>query len=255
MVEVRGYPIGPVVAGGAFTADFALPGVVDSQTLANILESDRRLMDVRPGMRNKYTPLRFDPATGAQLMGGRYLFDTYANALDYERWTTEEFSPEPGSRFWDRFGGVEKHTWKVAGAHDYKPMAEAHHVVRFERYICSPANLDDHLGSAWPILQKEADRRDLSSLWLLFKPQADLVGVLSVAAKASSDDPAVAASLGLTALESMPALGDLLPDELGAQQVFDRTSVNFNSWLPESRASGGAHATFEVSPPHAIPGA
>ena len=53
------------------------------QQLVNMLEIERRSMDIRPGMRHKYTPLRFDPASGARQVGGRYLFDTWKDAVGY----------------------------------------------------------------------------------------------------------------------------------------------------------------------------
>jgi hypothetical protein len=75
-MDIRGYGTGPITADAAFTSDFAIPDDIPMQSLINMLEIERRSMDVRPGMRHKYTPLRFDPATGARQVGGRYLFDT-----------------------------------------------------------------------------------------------------------------------------------------------------------------------------------
>ena len=81
--------------GCAFTSHFAIPHDVRMQHLVNMLEIERRSMDIRPGMRHKYTPLRFDPATGARQVGGRYLFDTWKDAVDYNTFTSEELSSNP----------------------------------------------------------------------------------------------------------------------------------------------------------------
>jgi hypothetical protein len=67
-----------------------------------MIEIERRTMDVWPGMRQKYVPLRFDPAIGARQIGGRYLFDTWENALLYDRFTSVEVAFKPGAEFWDR---------------------------------------------------------------------------------------------------------------------------------------------------------
>ncbi|MYT29655.1 MULTISPECIES: hypothetical protein [unclassified Streptomyces] len=96
------------------------------QRLVDLLEIERRSMDVRPGMRHKYTPLRYAPVTGAPQIGGRYLFDTWENVRDYEQFTSQELEFEPGVKFWDRpfFLGVDRRLWRVAGAEDFLPLAK-----------------------------------------------------------------------------------------------------------------------------------
>ena len=119
IMDIRGYRTGPVRADAAFTSDFAIPDDIPMQNLVDMVEIERRSMDVRPGMRHKYTPLRFDPATGTRQVGGRYLFDTWENAVDYNTFTSKELEFEPGVKFWDRpfFLGVDRHIWRVTGAH------------------------------------------------------------------------------------------------------------------------------------------
>jgi len=129
-VKIVGYGTGPIACKAAFTSDFDLaPGLPLQQVVTN-LEVGRKRMDVRPGMRHKYTPLRFDPATGSRQLGGRYLFETWENAVDYVRFT-EELELEPGVKFWERsfFIGVNKSAWHVLGAHDFAPM-ETHFAHR-----------------------------------------------------------------------------------------------------------------------------
>ena len=100
-MDIRGYGTGPIAADGAFTSDFAIPDDIPMQNLVDMVEIERRSMDVRPGMRHKYMPLRFDPASGARQVGGRYLFDTWENAVGYSSFTAEELEFEPGVKFWD----------------------------------------------------------------------------------------------------------------------------------------------------------
>lgn len=252
-MNVRGYRTGPIQAEAAFTSDFPLDDRYSMQDIVDMLERERPNMDTRPGMRHKYTPLRFDPATGVKYIGGRYLFDTWENVLDYDHFTNEELFPEPGVKFWSRFPGVDKHYWKVTGAHDFKPVATAHHVNRFERYSHTGAGFEALLKEVWPTIRDEAEKQGLSSVWLMFQPEEKQIGILTVAEKTDDTDPDVAVSKGLARLESLAPFGRLLPERLGAEQLMDRTSLIISSWLPESRALGGAHSSFDVSPPHPKP--
>ncbi|MFJ9432420.1 hypothetical protein ACIRQY_22555 [Streptomyces sp. NPDC101490] len=253
MTDVRGYATGPIKAEAAFTSDFPLDDRYSTQDLADMLERERPNMDIRPGMRHKYTPLRFDPATGVKYIGGRYLFDTWENVLDYDHFTNEELYPEPGVKFWSRFPGVDKHYWKVTGAHDFKPMATAHHINRFERYSYTHENVAELLKSVWETMRDDAEARGLSSIWLMHQPEEKQIGILTVAEKTGDTDPATAVSKGLEHLERLDAFGRFLPEELDTTELMDRTSLIISSWLPESRALGGAHSSFDVSPPHPAP--
>lgn len=252
-MKVLGYKIGPIQAEAAFTSDFALDDSISTQDIVNMLERERPNMDIRPGMRHKYTPLRFDPATGTKYIGGRYLFDTWENVLDYNHFTNEELFPAPGVKFWERFIDVNKHYWKVTGAHDFKPMATAHHINRFERYSYTSGKVEELLKQVWPTIRDDAEKQGLSSVWLMFQPEEKEIGIITVGEKTNDADPAVAASRGLARLENAQPFGRHLPTELGLVKLLDRTSLIISSWLPESRALGGAHSSFDVSPPHPMP--
>jgi hypothetical protein len=225
------------------------------QKLVDMVEIERRSMDVRPGMRHKYTPLRFDPASGARQVGGRYLFDTWANAVDYNTFTTKELEFEPGVKFWDRpfFLGVDRHIWRVTGAHDLIPLATTHYVSRFERWMYTGANVERLLEHVWPTLRENAGRQGLASVWLLFQPDERQIGIVTVAAKADGRDAADAASRSVTALEQAESGGRFLPAELGVKKVFDRTSLILSMWLPRSRLAGGAPSAYPAAPIFPLP--
>lgn len=254
-MHIRGYETGPIQADAAFTSDFAIPDDIPMQRLVNMLEIERRSMDVRPGMRHKYTPLRFDPATGAHQVGGRYLFDTWENVVDYNEFTSKELEFEPGVKFWDRpfFFGVDRHIWRVTGAHDLTPLATTHHLSRLERWTYTGDDVERLLEQAWPAVRKDAERQGLASVWLLFQPEEKQIGILTVASKADGKDPAEAASRSITALEQMESSGRLLPAELGLEKVFDRTSLILAMWLPESRLAGGSPSAYPNVPVHPLP--
>src|SRR5687768_7156012 len=85
------YSVGPINAGGAFTADLALPASMPLDQVASAIERDRAIMTTRPGMRQKHLPIRIEQETGNFLSGGRYLFDTAENAERYKSWVENEF--------------------------------------------------------------------------------------------------------------------------------------------------------------------
>jgi hypothetical protein len=253
-MEIRGYGTGLIAADAAFTSDFAIPDGIPMQHLVDMVETERRSMDVRPGMRQKYMPLRFDPASGARQVGGRYLFDTWDNAVDYNAFTTEELEFEPGVKFWDRpfFLGVDRHIWRVTGAYDFAPLA-THYVNRLERWTYTVGNPERLLEPLWPTVRENAGWQGLASVWLLFQPAEGQIGILTVAAKADGRDPADAAARSLTALERAGSVGEFLPAELGAEKVFDRTSLILSMWLPLSRAAGGSPSAFPAAEVHPLP--
>jgi hypothetical protein len=254
-MDIRGYRTGPVPADAAFTADFAIPDDISMQKLVDMVEIERRSMDVRPGMRHKYTPLRFDPATGTRQVGGRYLFDTWENAVDYNTFTSKELEFEPGVKFWDRpfFLGVDRHIWRVTGAHDFMPLATTHYTSRFERWRYAGGNVERLVEQVWPKVRENAGGQGLASVWLLFQPEEEQMGILTVAAKADGRDPADAASRSVTALEQAESVGRFLPAGLGPEKVFDRTSLILAMWLPESRLAGGAPSAYPAAPVHPLP--
>ena len=254
-MEILGYETGPIACQAAFTSDFAVPTDMPVQQLVNNVEKERPSMDGRPGMRHKYMPLRFDPATGAHQVGGRYLFDSWDDVVDYVRFTSEELEFEPGVKFWDRpfFLGVDKHAWHVTGAHDFAPMASTHYVNRLERFAYTSDDVAGRLATVWPMIREAAQAQGLASAWLLFQPEERQIGIVTVAAKVPGADDADTASRSLTALENAESLCRFLPRELAPRKVFDRTSLNLSLWLPRSRSAGGAPSAFPTFPVHPLP--
>jgi hypothetical protein len=253
-MNVVGYQPGPIGCKAAFTADFDMASVFSVQQIVSNLEVGRKVMDVRPGMRHKYTPLRFDPATGVLQIGGRYLFETWENVVDYLRFTSEELELEPGVKFWDRpfFIQVDKHLWNVVGAHDFTPMAK-HYANRFERFAYTGETSTDKLHTLWPRLCEAAETENLASVWLLLQPQEHQIGLLTVIEQMPGDDPAERASRSITALERKNTLSRYFPQSMQAQKIFDRTSLNLSLWLPWSRRAGGDPAAFPTFPLYPLP--
>ncbi|MER7346434.1 hypothetical protein ABT390_13685 [Streptomyces aurantiacus] len=241
---IKGYDIGPIAMEAAFTSDFPLAAGVGVQEIVDKQEVERRVMDVRPGMYAKYMPSRIDAGpSGTHFTGGRYLFETWEDVLDYERFTSEELEFEPGVKFWSRpfFLNVERFVWRVAGAHNFLPLEE-HHVSRFERFRYSGAGADLAVRGAWASLRDEAAARGLGAVWLLHQPEQQLIGIHSVASRDA-----------VSALDAEVSLGSLLPGSLAVERYFARTSRVLSLWLPRSRVAGGVPSAYPMSPPLPLP--
>src|SRR5512143_3660049 len=77
-------------ARGSFTCDFGIAPGVPFDLLAPQIERDRMYMAAQPGMQNKHLPLGVD-AAGNLFSGGRYLFDTRAQAAAYHDFVAHRF--------------------------------------------------------------------------------------------------------------------------------------------------------------------
>ncbi|WP_067706965.1 hypothetical protein [Nocardia yamanashiensis] len=249
-MDIRGYELGPITAEAAFTSDFAVAPEVPMADLVNKQEIERRIMDDRPGMLMKYMPARYDAVTGRILTGGRYLFDTWANVEEYRRFTAEELEFEPGVKFWSRpfFLGVDRHIWRVAGAHNFTPIGD-HAVDRFERFTFDGGDPRAVLEESWPRLRDAAEEQGLGAAWLLYQPQERQIAIHTVAAAAPGPDPVAAAESAIADLAARPSLGALLPSNLNAHKVFDRTALVVSLWLPRSRRAGGVPTANPMTPP------
>ena len=255
-MDVRGYPIGPIDAKGAFTSEIDLPPMIKPGPLNTLAEVDRPHLVDQPGMRHKYLPLRHDPATGAISSGGRYLFRGYEDATKYRDFLEAKVFPSEQTTFWKRpfFFNTIRFAWRVAGAHDLAPIT-THDLNRFERYSVPDAKLEARLPELLPAFLEAARRLDLAHVSLMFQPEHNLVGVVTTAARDGRRAPSletVRLSTDLLALRGSVAEARLT--ELGARKIFDRTSLNLAVWLPLSEQAGGVAAIWPNSPPIPLPG-
>ena len=253
--EVRGYELGEIAAAAASTAEFSIVGNPPLQNVINMQESERRIMDARPGMYLKYFPCRYDAVTGDLQIGGGYLFDTSENAEDYDRWGTDEFEvdglgePPKKEKFWSRsmFKDVQRRTWGVIGAYNFT-LPDQHAVVRFERWTYTDSVEDDNaialLKQAYESIRETARSRGVGSVWLLVRPRERLIGMVTTTPRAADGDNSVeSGNLAIVELEQQPSLGAHLPSLLDPVVVYNRTSLLLTIWMPTSRLAGGVHQT------------
>ncbi|MGI4795465.1 MAG: hypothetical protein ACRYG8_15600 [Janthinobacterium lividum] len=253
-MNVAGYETGPIACQAAFIADFDVAADIPLSHLVSKVDTDRRRMDVRRGMHSKYVPLRFDPATGAHQIGGRYLFETWDDVLDYMKFTSEELEFEPGTKFWNRpfFSNIDKRAWHVVGAHDFMPLA-THYVSRFERFAYEAETTVTALEATWPAIRNAAQEEGRASVWLLNQPDEQQISILTVATQLSAGNQAERASRSLTALEHAESLASRVSSQIAVRSLFDRTSLNLSLWLPRSQRAGGDPSIFPTFPVHPLP--
>jgi len=254
--DVRGYPIGPIDAKGAFTAEIDLPLQIKPGELNTLVEAERPHFVDQPGMRHKYLPLRHDPATGALSSGGRYLFRRYEDAIAYRDFLEAKVFPGEQTTFWNRpfFFNTVRFAWRVTGAHDLAPIT-THDVIRIERYRVPYEQFEANLPALFPEILETARRLDLAHVSLMFQPEHNMVGVVTTAARENLEASSFEKTRFSTdALALRGSVSDALLMELGARKIFDRTSLNLAVWLPLSAQAGGAPVIWPNSPPIPLPG-
>lgn len=240
---------GGIKARGAFTCDFALPGDFPFAQVAPVIERDRMYMAERPGMQRKQIPMRFDPSTGDLLTGGRYLFDTEQDAAKYKSWVEDEFILD-GTRFFDRpyFLNPDCHSWGVVAAHNLKDIQQQV-VMRTERWSVPHGSQTHALNEHWPSILREAARRDLAGVWLLYNEQENLAQLVYFADRVVPQDPYVPDFVSLAALESAVPLGAAFEGLPGWAKTFDRSQWVLSVWFPFEPGDHGRPSLWPNSPP------
>ena len=244
--------IGKVRAKGAFTADFALPGSLPLNEVAPLIERDRMYMAARRGMQNKYLPLKIDFATGNLLSGGRYLFDTETDAINYKNWVKNEFILD-GVLFFDRpiFINPDYHAWRVIGAQHLGEI-DTRVIMRTERWSVSDQNQPEMLKEKWDDILAEAEQRHLTSVWLLYSEDEHLAQLVYFADRIAPSDPTTPDFASLMALENSPSLGHHF-DDRGWTKTFDRTQWVLTIWFPFVTGDNGQPSLWPHSPPFPAP--
>jgi hypothetical protein len=238
-----------IQAGGAFTCDLTVAGseLIDPLFPA-IIERDRMFMAEQPGMLHKHIPLRIDATSGNLLAGGRYLFDTARNAEGYKHYV-ENFTLD-GVRFFDRpyFLDHDCHAWSTIGAHDFADIHTSQVIVRTERWQVPEENQRPLLKDRWPAIRAEAASRGLTSAWLLYNKQEQLVALVYFADRVVPPNPVVPDFVSLEALELAQPLGHVFDDQ-GWNKYFDRTQWALNIWFPFVPGDHGEPSLWPHSPP------
>lgn len=244
--------IGKIKSKGAFTADFGLPGSLPLNLVAPLIERDRMYMAARPGMVNKYLPLRFDSATGDLLSGGRYLFDSEHAARAYLNWVENDFILD-GTHFFDRpiFINPDYHAWEVIAGYNFDDI-DTRIIVRTERWSVPNHNLTNTLKNKWDDILAESARRGFTSVWLLYSRREQLAQLVYFTDRVAPADPNVPDFASLAALETATPLGHHF-DAFGWTKTFDRTQWVLTIWFPFVNGDQGQPSLWPHSPPFPAP--
>jgi hypothetical protein len=238
---------------GAVTCDFQLSNDLSLVQAVPILELDRRVMSAQPGFIHKHIPIGLDFATGDVFSGGRYLFDSVDDAQDYLHWlqTTPLYD---GVKFFDRPYVLkpECHAWSVIGSEEFGDIDTSQVVVRTERWTTPEGNQRALLKDFWPEVRKEAKRRGLTGVWLLYNKKERLVSIVTFADRIGPDDTDDLDVESLGALAAEDSLGEPF-DDAGWGKVFDRTQFVLTIWFPFKRGDTGTPSVWPNSPPFPAP--
>jgi hypothetical protein len=164
---------------GMWLCDYPVLPTVDIVALVPSVEIDRAYVADRPGFQWLWSPVGFTP-TGpvGQFMA---LFDTVPQAEAYAYWNDNEFILD-GVHFWDRpeFADVHDcHVSEVLGSME-RPVTKGSQVTsRNERFHVPPSSNARQLLQGWfSGLKGEAERRGISTMYLLYSEQREMAELL-----------------------------------------------------------------------------
>jgi hypothetical protein len=248
------YGIGPIDVGGAAFDDFRLTDRMRTEDSPAAIERDRPIMAARPGFERKLLPLRLEPETGTAFAGGRYLFDTYENAVAFADWCANEFALD-GVLILDRpaFADVTTSVWRVIGAHDFQDVRDRQKVYRTEIWTLAGPAAADRVAGDWARVRDEAQALVRASLWLLHDDAANRICTVTVSDRLAP--PSEGPDFGsVRALETAPSLGAAWERAgLVADKAFDRTHWVFTVWFPTRAGGPFPEAVWPNSPPLPAP--
>lgn len=240
---------------GAFSCDFASPADTPLEFVPYVLERDRVIMSAEPGMRYKHIPLVINPENGQILTGGRYLFNSYANAKAYEQFVTEEYVLD-GVQFLDRpeFINPVCRSWFVIGAKEQAPIGEDQFVMRTERFQLpsSPLLAAIALVAVWPGIVHASNQLGTTGVRLAYDPDSDLAELVYFAPRIAPPNPYAPDVASLGALAGATPLGNKL-SALGFTKVFDLTQWVLTIWYPFEAGDTGEPSVWPQSPPFPAP--
>ncbi len=248
------YTPGPINCKGAFFGNFRLTDHLPPAAAPAQIEHDRIRMAARPGFNRKLLPLRVEPESGLAWSGGRYLLDTYENALEFADWVANDFIID-GVTFPERpaFAGFTTHVWHVVGACDFKPLETAQHVCRTEIWKVNGTGAGDKLANEWPVLCDQAEAQGRSALWLLYNDDKGEASLVTIAESADQTSPEGLDFNSIKALEEAESQGRHWENTGFTSRHFDRSDWIFTIWFPYAGEEHARPPLWPNSPPLPAP--
>jgi hypothetical protein len=251
-------------AQGAFSCDFVFAFALSTEPPGAAIERDRILMQryVReftdpdhPGMVQKHIPFLPISQTSA-LAGGRYLFQTRAQARKYEQFVTQLYHYPVGTQFLSRpeFSNAECRDWNVIKAWNFEDI-ETHVAFRTERFdtgLSTPFQekvLETRLRLFVLPLLARARERGYAEVHVLHQAEDHKVQLVYFISRLSEPSPSSPDGLALQKISTDAPLGDPLVSYLNLTRVFDQSMFVFNVWLPYQPGDQGDASLWPNSPP------
>lgn len=245
MTEI--YQAGPIDAEGCVISNFLLTDFLPAEQAAATIERDRLIMSARAGFNRKLLPFSIDQNTGERHSGGRYLFNTYKNAVDYANWCRHEFEID-GVLMFDRpdFAKVKADVYKVVAAEDFASVRSTQFVCRTELWSIEADLTENDIAGLWPALRDKALGYGHSALWFMRHEERGEIVLLTVFDRthsAGSDKLDYASLLNAGSAESCAS------DWTGVTKRYDRSHWILNIWLADSDNKDDKNSLWPNSPP------
>jgi hypothetical protein len=258
------FPGDEIPARGAFSCDFTFAFGQATEPPGAAIERDRILMQRfvleftnpdNPGMIQKHIPFLPISATTA-FAGGRYLFQSRAQARKYEQFVTELYTYPAGTQFLSRpeFSDPECRDWSVIEAWNFEGI-DSHVAFRTERFDTGrtlPSQekvLKARLRLQTPRILHEARQRGYAEVHILHQPDDHKVQLAYFVSRMSDPSPSAPDAAALQKIATDSPLGDPLALALNLTRVFDRSTFVFNVWLPYEPGDQGDASLWPNSPP------
>ena len=232
------YGPGPIPVEGAVFDDFRLTDHLPPDQAPGVIERDRLIMSARPGFNRKLLPLRVEPDTGTAYCGGRYLLDTYENAIAFADWCRDDFEID-GVLILERpdFADVSAHVFRVIGAHDFKDLSTRQIAYRTEIWDAARNFNEAKLEGGWSSLRDRAEEDGRSALWLMFNDETRQLAMVTVWDRVGEPQTDDLDFVTLRAVEAAPSYGAELEAAGGLTKSFDRSHWVFTIWFPNDDAA------------------
>jgi len=239
-------------ARGGFSCDFGIAADTPMELIAPTIERDRMYLAEKPGLvEGKHLPLSIDFETGAMFSGGRYLFDSRANAADYESFVTDGFVLD-GVQFLERPDIVDPscRDWINIGAFELGDIGSDHILMRTERW-----HIPYHGNFRWflrflamPSVLLQSVDQGLTGVWMLYNREEQLVEIVQISDRVAPLPPGQLDVPSFLALQSSPTLGQLF-DDIGFERDLSRTHFILSIWFPFILGDQGEPSIWPNSPP------
>jgi hypothetical protein len=258
------FPGEQIRANGAFSCDFTFDFAKITEPAGAAIERDRILMQRfvleftdpdSPGMLQKHIPfLPTSPATA--LAGGRYLFQSRAQARKYEKFVTELYTYPAGTQFLSRpeFADPECRDWSVIEAWNFASI-DTHVAFRTERFDTGrviPRQekiVEARLRFQVPRILDEARHRGYAEVHVLHQPDDHKVQLVYFISRMSELSPSQPDAVALEKISTDSPLGDRLASRLNLTRVFDQSMFVLNVWQPYLPGDQGEASLWPNSPP------